>query len=197
MKRVVCMAIILMCGASALYAQISLKVCISEDAEGYDAIRLAQELSSRKLKDGRSFSIVAITRKSLPSVMEKQLADSHLNVIRVLVADESAKALSAETERLECDYNVKMWFHPSIDDANGPANLPSTTSQSSSEPITPQSVAQRSAVGFELRKTGNGKVLAHASAPPRTAYSKQGRVFEPSVPFANQIVKAVDGLKQQ
>ena len=92
---------ILLFAAPELSAQTSLpKVCVSQDGEGYDALRLARELSSRKLESGTPLAVVAMTRKVLSSQEEQELADRTSLFVRVLLKEQTAKARSDEIERL-------------------------------------------------------------------------------------------------
>ena len=151
--------------ASARSSQANtVKLCVSQDAEGYDALRLARELSSRKLKSGVSLAVVAITERALPAEEQRNLAYSGTSFARLLLTERSAKAWNAEIERLGCDYNIKIWYHKSVDDfdTNSPAGLPSPMPGASGT----QPIGDRAMVGYELRKAGSKKVLARASAPP-------------------------------
>jgi hypothetical protein len=80
-----------------------LKVCVFQESEGYDAIRLAQQLTSRKLSDGASLAVVAITGKLLDAEWEHHLAAPEMPFTRVLFTDQTAKGRTAESGRLGCD----------------------------------------------------------------------------------------------
>jgi hypothetical protein len=178
---------ILLFAAPELSAQTSLlKVCVSQDGEGYDALRLARELSSRKLESGTPLAVVAMTRKVLSSQEEQELADRTSLFVRVLLKEQTAKARSDEIERLACDYNIQVWHHESAAslDVNGTADNPSTI----------QGVPET--VSYELRKAGSKRVLARGLAPPRTVFVRQGRrVFNPYPLFADQIVKKLNSVR--
>ena len=168
-----------------------LKICVSQDDEGYDALRLARELSSRKLKNGAAFAVVAITGKVLSAEEEQKLTHPGLPFVRILLTERSAKERSSQIERLGCDYNIKVSYHQSADDfdANSPAGIPSPAAGA---PDIPPS-GDRTMIGYELRKSGSKKILARASAPPRTVYVRQGRrEFNPYPLFANQIVNKLE-----
>lgn len=164
------------------------KVCVSQEDEGYDALRLAQELSSRKLESGASLAVVAITGKALSAEDEKALGlISGSPFTRALFTEKSGKARSAQLEQLGCGYSIEVWYHERVDIFD-PDSGPT--------PGTP--VGNRTRVGYELRKTGNNRVLVRASLPPLTVYVKQGRrVFNPYPLFANQIVKKLDRVSLQ
>lgn len=187
-----CFSIILLFAASGLSAQTKpLKVCVSQDGEGRDALRLAQELSSRKLKSGASLAVVVMTGKGISVVPEHNLAHTQ-SLVPLLDKTENARA---EIERLGCDYSIKVWYHESADnfDTNSPAGLPSPFPG----PTIPLS-GDRTTVTYELRKAGSKKIVARASAPPLTVYVRQGRrVFNPYQLFANQIVKKLDIANSQ
>ena len=197
-KRWLCLSFILLLGGSRLSAQANpLKICVSESGEGYDALRLAGELSSRKMQSGAALAVVAITEKALSAEEERKLANPAAPFVHVLVAEKSAQARDFEVERLGCGYDVKVWYHESADafDTNSPANLPSA-------PAPPRGsrgdfiMGDRAAVGYEMRKAGSKKVLVKASAPPLTVFVKQEhRVFNPFSSFADQIVKKLDGVR--
>jgi hypothetical protein len=159
------------------------KVCVSQEAEGYDALRLARELSSRKLESGASLTVVAITGKALSAEDEQVLGlTPGTPFARVVFTEKTAKARTAQLEQLGCGYSIKVWYHERVDIFNP---------DSSPAPGTP--VGDRTRVGYELRKTGNNRVLVRASLPPLTVYVKQGRrVFNPYPLFANEIVKTLD-----
>jgi hypothetical protein len=185
------LSFVLLFAASKFAAQTNpLKVCISQDGEGYDALRLARELSSRKLESGVSLAVLAIKGKALSAEEEHKLTDPGTPFARLLLKEQTAKARSAEMERLGCDYNIKVWYHESVDNfANPPAEIPSTAAGTP----RPEPIGDRDMVGYELRKAGSNKVLARANLPPRTVYVRQGRrVFNPYPQFANQIVKKLN-----
>jgi hypothetical protein len=186
---------ILLFAAPELSAQTSLpKVCVSQDGEGYDALRLARELSSRKLESGTPLAVVAMTRKVLSSQEEQELADRTSLFVRVLLKEQTAKARSDEIERLACDYNIQVWHHESAAslDVNGTADNPSTAPGVAGGPST----SDPETVSYELRKAGSKKVLAQGLAPPRTVFVRQGhRVFNPYPLFADQIVKKLNSVR--
>lgn len=189
------LSFVLLFTTSGLSAQTNpLKLCVSQDAEGYDALRLARELSLRALKGGTTLAVVAITGKALTPEEEKRRTDAGASYVRVLLTERRAKVRSAQIERLGCDYDIKVWYHESADnfDANSPAGIPSPAPGA---PDVPPS-GDRTTVGYELRKAGSNKVIARASAPPRTVYVRQGRrEFNPYPLFANQIVKKLDSAR--
>lgn len=109
------LSIILPLAALAVCAQTpSRTVCIMQNDEGYDALRLARQLVSRKLDNGGFLRVVTITGKTLPPD-EERLAKQGDLFTRVILADNSRKAERTETERLGCDYDVKVWYHESVD----------------------------------------------------------------------------------
>lgn len=166
----------------------SLSVCIAQDAEGYDALRLARQLSSRRLANGDSLSVVVITTKGLPAEEERVLTKQGIPFARVVLKDHTARGLKAENEKLGCDYEIKVWFHENVDDfdTNSPPGIPSPTTD---VPL----VGDRTVIGYELRSTQTHKVLARGAAPPLTIYVRQGRrVFNPYPLFANQIMKELN-----
>lgn len=180
--------------ASSVFAQSnSLKACISQDGEGSDALRLAGELSSRKLKSGASVIVVATTGKGRSVGGERNLAQTQS---RVALLDKTEKA-RAEIEQLRCDYNIKVFYHErlaEIFDANSPADIPGSVSAT----LGPQPNEDRTTVSYELRKAGSKKILARASAPPLTVYVRQGRrVFNPYSLFADQILKKLDSASSR
>jgi hypothetical protein len=181
------LCIILLFAAPELSAQTSLlKVCVSQDGEGYDALRLARELSSRKQESGSPIAVVAITGKVLSAREERELADPSSPFERVLLKGQTSKARSDDIERLGCEYNIQVWHLESAAaiDVNGTADNPSTI----------QGVPET--VSYELRKAGSKKVLARGVAPPRTVFVKQGRrVFNPYPLFADQIVKKLNSIR--
>lgn len=193
-KQGVWLSFILLLPASKLSAQANpLKLCVSQDDEGYDALRLARELSSRKLRSGAPFTMVAITEKALSAEDEHKLADPATPYVRILLTEKAAKARSAKLESLGCDYDIKVRYHESADnfDTNSPAGLPSPSPGLPAIPLS----GDRTTVGYELRKAGSKKVLARATAPPQTVFVRQGgRVFNPYSLFADQIVKKLDGI---
>jgi hypothetical protein len=193
-RRCVWLGFFLVFGVPGIHAQVNpLKVCVSQYDEGKDALRLARELSSRKLGSGTPFAVVAITGKVLAAPEEQKLADQGAPVVRVLLTEKSAKVRSAEIERLGCDYDIQVSYHESADnfDANSPAGIPSPAP--GSPRIEPS--GDRETVGYELRKTGSKKVIARAVAPPLTVYVRQGRrVFNPYILFADQIVKKLNSV---
>jgi len=171
-KHCLCLSFILISAASQLSAETNpLKVCVWQDDEGYDAFRLARQLASRKLDSGASLALVVITGKVLGIKEEQRLADPATPFARVVQKEQTAKARSAEVERLGCDYAIMVWYH------EGAGRFDQTS------------------VGYKLRKAGSKKVLAGASAPPFTVFVRQGRwVFDPYLLFANQIVKKLNSL---
>ena len=184
---------ILFLSASGLSAQKGpLKVCVSQDGEGYDAFRLARQLSARKLKSGASLAVVAITGKALSAKEEHDLADPATPFVRVLLLEWTDKSRDAALERLGCEYNIKIWYHESADsfDANAPAGVPSPGPGSPKVPPT----GDQTSVGYELRKAGNKKVIAGGTAPPGGVYARTGAPkSDPYLLFANQIVKKLNG----
>lgn len=195
--HILSLSIIPLFAASGLPAQTNaLKLCISQDAKGYDALRLARELSSRRLEGGISLTVVAITEKLLSADDEQVLGfTSATPFARVLFTEKTAKAQSAQLEQLGCDYGIKVWYHESADnfDTNSPAGLPGPFPG----PTIPLS-GDRTTVTYELRKAGSRKIVARASAPPLTVYVRQGRrVFNPYQLLANQIVKKLDIANSQ
>lgn len=164
------------------------KVCVSQEAEGYDALRLAQELSSRKLESGASLAVVVMTGKALSAEDEKVLGlTSGLPFTRVLFTEKTAKARNAQLEQLGCGYSIKVWYHERVDIFNP-----------DSSPTPGNPAGDRTRVGYELRKTGNNRVLVRASLAPLTVYVKRGRrVINPYPLFANQIVKTLDHVSVQ
>jgi hypothetical protein len=194
-KHRIWLSFVLLLLASNLSAQANrLKVCVSQDGEGNDALRLARELSARKLDGGPPLTIVAITEKALSAEEEHKLTDSATPFVRILLTEKTAETRSARLESLGCDYNIKVWYHESADnfDANSPAGLPSPSPGLPSVPLS----GDRTTVSYELRKAGNKRVLARASAPPLTVFVRQGRrVFNPYSLFADQIIKKFNSLK--
>ncbi|MGH9736097.1 MAG: hypothetical protein ACRD8A_16085 [Candidatus Acidiferrales bacterium] len=150
-------------------------------------------MASRKLDSGSSVDVIAITGKPLPPDEERQAAKQDTQFARVVLADHDRKAKKADAERFGCDYNVKVWYHESLDvDAGGPSNAPN------SMPASPPPIADRTAVGYELRNARTNRVLARAAAPPRTMYVRQGRrVFDPYPLFANQIIKKLNSASKR
>ena len=180
---------ILLFAAPGLFGQSNpVRVCVTQEAKGYYALRLARELSSRKLESGASFAVVAITGEPLSAKDEQALGfTSGTPFGRAFFMEKTPKARSAQLEQLECGYSVNVWLHEQVDIFNP---------DSSPTPATP--VGDRTRVGYELRKTGNNRVLVRASLPPLTVYVKQGRrVFNPYALFANQIVKTLDRVSVQ
>lgn len=178
------LSFILLLPASGLSAQTSsLKVCVSQDAKGYDALRLARELSSRKLESDASLAVVVMTGKALSAEDEKVLGlTSAPPFTRVLFTEKTAKARKAQLEQLECGYRIEVWYHERVDIFNP-----------DSSPTPGNPAGDQTRVGYELRKTGNNRVLVRASLPPLTVYVKQGRrVFNPYSLFADQIVKKLN-----
>jgi hypothetical protein len=186
------LSFVLVFATSGLFAHSTpLKLCVSQDSEGYDALRLARELSSRKLKSGAFLAVVVISTHELSTEEEHKLADPSAPFARVLLAEKTPKARDAEIERLGCDYIVRVWLHESADnfDANSPAGIPNPMPGASAPPP----MGDRTVIGYELRKPASKKVLARATAPPMTVYVRQGRrVFNPYLLFANQILKRLD-----
>jgi hypothetical protein len=172
------LSFVLLFAAPQFSAQASpLKVCVSQDGEGYDALQLARELSTRKLQSGASLSMVATTEKALSAEEEHKLTNPETPFVRVLLTEKTAKARSAEVERLGCDYNIKVWFHESLPSLMEGAAPP----------------GDRTTVSYELRKAGSKKVLARAAAPPLTVFVRQERrVFNPYSLFADQILKKLN-----
>jgi hypothetical protein len=191
-KRFVWLGLILILRASGLAAQANpVKVCIIELDEGYDALRLARQLSSRKLESGAPLVVVAITGKELSAKEEQDLAAPGTPFVRVLATEKNAKDWDAEVERLRCDYNIRVSYHESADsfDSSSLACLPNPAPRSPSIPPS----GDRTKVGYELRKAGSRKVIARAVAPPLTVYVRQGRrEFNPYILFADQIVKKLN-----
>lgn len=168
------LSVILPLAALAVCAQTpSRTVCIMQNDEGYDALRLARQLVSRKLDNGSFLRVATITGKTLPPD-EERLATQGDPFTRVILADNNRKAERTETERLGCDYDVEVWYHESVDIGG---DVPSTVPDSM--PAGPSPIGDRTVVGYELRDAKTDKMLARASAPPRTVYVRQGRrVFE-------------------
>jgi hypothetical protein len=168
-------------------------VCVFQDSEGYDAIRLAQQLTSRKLSDGASLAVVAITGKLLDAEWEHYLAAPEMPFTRVLFTNQTAKGRSAESGRLGCDYNIRVWYDEGDYSSNQPANALSPPSEVNNPVPLPSAPPM---IGYELRRAGREKVLARGSAPPRTVYRKTGRwEFNPYPLFANQIVKKLNSAR--
>jgi hypothetical protein len=184
-RTLLAIASMLLWSAPALSAQAPrLKLCIWQDDEGYDALRLSRALSSQYLESGVSLSVVAITAKVLSADEERRLADSAIPFIRVLLTEKSAKERATHIEQLGCEYEIKMFFHESIEMANS-----GQFGQAPGE--------DRTTVGYELRKAASKKLLQRSSLPPRTVYTRQGhRVFDPYALFAGQIVKKLDALSK-
>jgi hypothetical protein len=183
---------ILLFETSGLSAQTSpLKICVSQNGDGYDALHLARELSSRKLESGSPITVVAITGKVLSAREERELADQSSPFQRVLLNEKTLKSRTDEIERLGCDYNIQVWRLPGAvaPDVNGTADNPSTAPRVAGGPPTSDSET----VSYELRKAGSKKVLARGLAPPMTVFVRQGRrVFSPNSLFADQVVKKLN-----
>lgn len=186
-KQYLWLYFVLLFAAPRLSAQASpLKVCVSQNGDGYDALQLARELSSRKLEAGSPIGVVAITGKALSAQEERELADRSSRFERVVVKEKSLKARSDEIERLGCDYTVQVWHldGAAAPDVNGTADNPSTA------PGVPETVS------YELRKAGSKKVLARGVAPPRMVFVRQGRrMFDPYPLFADQILKKLNSIR--
>lgn len=184
--------VLFLLAASALRGQTrSRTLCVIQSGQGEDALRLARQLAGRKLSGRDTLEVIAITGKTLPADEEHDMTKQSVLFARVILANQTKKAIRAENERLGCDYDVKVWYHESADDfdANAPAGMPSPMANA------PDPMGDRTVVAYELRDTRTNKVLAHAAAPPRTVYVRQGRrVFDPYPLFANQIVKKLDML---
>jgi len=190
--------LLLLFAASALSAQTyPLRLCVSQNEEGYDALKLSLALSSRRLKSGASLAIVAITGKELrpedaarelrPEERRSLTDPSTLPFARLLLTEKSEKARNARIEQLGCDYNIKVFFHQSAEifDSDGPGPGPAPNED-------------RTYVEYELRKAGSKKLLERSSAPPRTIFVRQGRrLFDPYALFADQIIKKLDSIRPQ
>jgi hypothetical protein len=191
-KRLVWLGFVLIFEASGLYAQVKpLKVCIYQYDEGYDALRLARQLSSRKLESGAPLAVAAITGKALSSKEEQDLAESSAPFVRVLVTEKNAKVRDAEVERLGCDYDVQVSHDESINkfDKNSPAGM----QNSSPEHSIPEQPDMGDRIEYKLRKAGSKKVLSRDTERPRTVFVRQRRlVFDPYILFADQIVKKLN-----
>jgi hypothetical protein len=170
-KRLVWLGFVLIFEASGLYAQVKpLKVCIYQYDEGYDALRLARQLSSKE---------------------EQDLAESSAPFVRVLVTEKNAKVRDAEVERLGCDYDVQVSHDESINkfDKNSPAGM----QNSSPEHSIPEQPDMGDRIEYKLRKAGSKKVLSRDTERPRTVFVRQRRlVFDPYILFADQIVKKLN-----
>lgn len=178
---------------SRLCAQTSSpKVCVYEGAEGYDALRLARELSSRKLRSGASLAVVSITGKALSAEAEQVLGlSSGAPFAGVLLKKQTAKAHSAQLEQLGCNYSIQVSYHESADafDANSPEGIPSPM------PGASPPIGDRTTVDYLMRKAESKRVLARGSAPPLTVFVKKGRrVFNPYSQFADQVVKKLNDI---
>lgn len=165
----------------------AVKLCVAQDNnDGYDALRLAQQLWSRKLADGTTLAVTALTVGMPSPEWERRLTDANSPVHWVNVAGKTAKERDQEIARLECDYSVKVWYHESVDDleSNCAAFVPCPMPGPRPEPTGDQS-----AVGYELRRFGKGKVLSKGTLPPRTVYGRQGhRMFDPYLVMADKII---------
>ena len=75
-RRILCLNLNLFFLASVVSAQTpAVKVCVTQDNDdGYDALRPAQEIASRKLADGTRVGVVAVT-PGAPSPDWERLAD--------------------------------------------------------------------------------------------------------------------------
>lgn len=182
--------VLFLLAASALRGQTrSQTVCVIQTDGGRDALLLARQLAGRKLSGRDTFEVIAITGKSLPPHEEHDTTRQGVSFARVILANQTKKAIRAANARLGCDYDVKVWYHENVDDLdqNAPVGMPSPMANA------PDPMGDRTVVAYELRDTRTNKVLAHAAAPPRTVYVRQGRrVFDPYPLFANQIVKKLD-----
>ena len=101
--------LLLLFAASALSAQTyPLRLCVSQNEEGYDALKLSLALSSQRLKNGASLAIVAITGKELrpedaarelrPEERRSLTDPSTLPFARLLLIEKSEKACNARIE---------------------------------------------------------------------------------------------------
>jgi hypothetical protein len=191
-KRLVWLGFVLIFGASGLYAQVKpLKVCIYQYDEGYDALRLARQLSSRKLESGAPLAVAAITGKELSFKEEQNLAAPSIPFVRVLVTEKNARVWDAELERLGCDYIVQVSNEESINKFD--KNFPAGMQNSSPEHSIPEQPDIGDRIEYKLRKAGSKKVLARDTERPRTVFVRQrGLVFDPYILFADQIVKKLN-----
>jgi hypothetical protein len=173
---------------------LPLRICVSQDGAGYDALHLARELSSRKQEIGSSVAVVAITGKTLSAREELEWAPQNSSFERVILKGQTSKDRSAEIEQVGCEYNVQVWRHegaPAVDLMNGAAGSPNPAPRAAGValPNDPETVS------YELRRAGSKKVLSRAVAPPMTVFVKQGRrVFDPYSLFTGQIVKKLHNI---
>jgi hypothetical protein len=167
-----CAGLVCLLALSAAAEPRAVRVCVVQEKEGlasppvpgYDASKLGEELSKRKLSDGTPVRGIAVSGKG-------------------------TKSLDALLERGACDYVVRIWRHENVDDSyvNSPAGLPSPAPMPGG--AQPALAHDRYTVDFELRKEGGRKVIARATLPPPTIYAKQGhRLFMPYPLFATRIV---------
>jgi hypothetical protein len=193
-KYCACFSFLLFFEVPGLYAQgNSLKVCVTQYDEGYDALQLARELSSRKLARGAPLAAVAVTGKALSPTEEQKLADPRTPFVRILLADQTDQARDAEIERLGCDYNAQVSHSESINkfDKNSPARM----QNSSPEHSIPEQPDMGDRIEYKLRKVGSKKVLARDTERPRTVFVRQRRlVFDPYILLADQIVKKLNSV---
>jgi hypothetical protein len=95
-----------------------------------------------------------------------------------------------ELKDQNCDFIVTIWRHevhpePEFTAADG-TGVPS-----------PQAIADRDTVDYELRRAGRDKVLARGLAPPPIVYVRRGRVLVTPYPlFASQIVAKLNKQRE-
>jgi hypothetical protein len=190
-KGLIWLSLLLIYEASGIPARANaVKVCVSQNDEGNDALRLARELSSRKLGSGVPLTVVAITGKALSSREEEKLADPSTPFVRVLLTQKGAKVRGAEIEGFGCEYMIEVTHHEGADNFDA---VQTGIPKSSPETASPGPGGDPETVGYELRKAGSKKVIARAIAPPLTVFVRQGRrVFNPYVLFADQIMKKIN-----
>ena len=97
-RRILCLNLNLFFLASVVSAQTpAVKVCVTQDNDdGYDALRPAQEIASRKLADGTRVGVVAVTPGAPSPDWQRLLTDPQSPIRWVNVAGKKAKERDQE-----------------------------------------------------------------------------------------------------
>ncbi|MGH9865377.1 MAG: hypothetical protein ACRD4H_08185, partial [Candidatus Acidiferrales bacterium] len=126
---------------------------------GYDATKLAEELSGRALSDGETVEAIVIT-------------------------EQTAKAVSTRAKKEGCRYLVRIWRHGNL---NAPDVDPEA--DAGNRMPRGAIVYDRDTVDFDLRDVRSRNVVTRGAEPVPTIYAKQGHhLFLPYPLLAKQII---------